>query len=73
MNTELSPVPHRTWLCVHDGARRILYIDAASIDAVRREEDGSLTVWQRRTTVGYTVADAETAALAKLQIQEAAP
>ena len=63
----------RTWLRVHDGADRTLYADAASVDAVRCEADGSLTVWQRRNTVGYTVAEAVTAALAKLQIAEVAP
>lgn len=52
MTTTPSTPPARTWLAVYQRNGRILHLDAASIDAVRIEDDRTLTVWRRKDQVG---------------------
>jgi hypothetical protein len=72
MNTVPSAAPTppaRTWLAVYDRTGRILHLDAAAIDAVRLEDDGTLTVWRRRDQVGYTVSEPVAVTQRKLALE----
>ena len=72
MNTVPSAAPAppaRTWLAVYDRTGRILHLDAAAIDAVRLEDDGTLTVWRPRDQVGCTVSEPVAVTQRKLALE----